>query len=299
MYLIYGETRQVSTRGIVSLNARLAARLYAERYPDRVHPTYEVIKRLDSAYREGRIPGTRGSQSGRPRTIEDDIVLQEREEEPSTSVRMIQSRTGITKSSVYRILKKRYQFHPYHIQRVQTLLQGDYVKRVLFCRRMLELNRQDPDFFHKVLWTDESQCRRDGYLNLHNIHSWQLENPHETREDRSQYMFKINLWTGIFNGSILGPVELPPALNGENYLAFLQHQLPTLLEDVPLQTRATMWYQNDGCPAHYARDVRAYLDDRFPGRWIGRLGPILWPPRSPDLNPLDFFIGVVSRIKCT
>ncbi|CAG4962425.1 unnamed protein product [Parnassius apollo] len=82
MYLIYGETRKVSTRGIVSLNARLAARLYAERYPDRRHPTYEVIERLDSAYREGRIPGTRGSQSGSPRTIEDDVVLQDCEEDP-------------------------------------------------------------------------------------------------------------------------------------------------------------------------------------------------------------------------
>ncbi|CAK1590996.1 unnamed protein product [Parnassius mnemosyne] len=164
---------------------------------------------------------------------------------------------------------------------------------------MLQLNRQDTDFYRKVLWTDESQCRRNGYLNLYNIHNWQLENPHETREDRSQYMFKINLWTGIFNGSILGPIELPPTLNGENFLAFLQHQLPTLLENVPLQTRATMWYQNDGCPAHYARDVRAYLDDRFSRRWIRRLGPILCPSRSTDLNPLYFFIGVVLRIKCT
>ncbi|CAG4985261.1 unnamed protein product [Parnassius apollo] len=113
MYLIYGETRKVSTRGIVSLNARLAARLYAERYPDRMsNPTYEVIERLDSAYREGRIPGARGSQSGRPRTIEDDVVLQEREEDPSTSVRMIQSRTGIPKSSVHRILKKKVSISP-------------------------------------------------------------------------------------------------------------------------------------------------------------------------------------------
>jgi len=24
-------------------------------------------------------------------------------------------------------------------------------------------------------------------------------------------------------------------------------------------------------------------------RWIGRGGPIPWPPRSPDLNSLDFF----------
>lgn len=35
--------------------------------------------------------------------------------------------------------------------------------------------------------------------------------------------------------------------------------------------------------------MRQYLDQEYPGRWIGRLGPILWPPRSPDLNPLDFF----------
>lgn len=50
-----------------------------------------------------------------------------------------------------------------------------------------------------------------------------------------------------------------------------------------------MWLQNDGCPAHYGREVRAYQNLKYPGRWIGRLAPILWPPRSPDPNPLDFF----------
>ncbi|PSN32148.1 hypothetical protein C0J52_23854, partial [Blattella germanica] len=28
----------------------------------------------------------------------------------------------------------------------------------------------------------------------------------------------------------------------------------------------------------------------FPDRWIGRGGPIPWPARSPDLNPLDYFL---------
>jgi hypothetical protein len=26
----------------------------------------------------------------------------------------------------------------------------------------------------------------------------------------------------------------------------------------------------------------------FPGRWVGRDGPIPWPPPSPDITPLDF-----------
>lgn len=70
---------------------------------------------------------------------------------------------------------------------------------------------------------------------------------------------------------------------------FLQNDLQTLLEDVPLSTYREMWFQQDGCPAHYARPVRDYLNTEYPGRWIGRRGSILWPPRSPDLNPLDFF----------
>jgi hypothetical protein len=33
-----------------------------------------------------------------------------------------------------------------------------------------------------------------------------------------------------------------------------------------------------------------YLDSHYPGRWIGRIGPVVWPPRSPDLTPADFYL---------
>ena len=34
------------------------------------------------------------------------------------------------------------------------------------------------------------------------------------------------------------------------------------------------------------------MDAAFPNRWIERDGPILWPPRSPDITPLLlFFMG--------
>jgi hypothetical protein len=35
-------------------------------------------------------------------------------------------------------------------------------------------------------------------------------------------------------------------------------------------------------------EVRQFLDDQLPGRWIGRVGPIPWPPRLPYLKPQDF-----------
>ena len=33
-----------------------------------------------------------------------------------------------------------------------------------------------------------------------------------------------------------------------------------------------------------------FLDATFPNRWIGRDGPTSWPPRSPDITPLDLFL---------
>ena len=37
------------------------------------------------------------------------------------------------------------------------------------------------------------------------------------------------------------------------------------------------------------------FDETFPGRWIGRRGPIEWPARSPDLTPPDFFLWGVLK----
>ena len=54
--------------------------------------------------------------------------------------------------------------------------------------------------------------------------------------------------------------------------------------------RRVMWLLHDGAPAHFAVNVRTHLNRVFPGRWIGRGGPVAWPARSPDLNPCDFWL---------
>jgi len=60
------------------------------------------------------------------------------------------------------------------------------------------------------------------------------------------------------------------------------------LQDVPLATRIANYFQHDGAPSHYTRHVMQHLNDTFPNRWIGRGSTINWPPKSPDLIPLDF-----------
>jgi hypothetical protein len=66
--------------------------------------------------------------------------------------------------------------------------------------------------------------------------------------------------------------------------------LPVLIEDVPLAVRRDKWFQHDGAPAHFSAQTQQHLNTQFPDRWLGRGGPVSWPAKSPDLNPLDLFL---------
>jgi hypothetical protein len=57
-----------------------------------------------------------------------------------------------------------------------------------------------------------------------------------------------------------------------------------------LATVARMWFMHDGAPALFSREVRMWLNRRFQQRWIGWRGRVAWPARSPDLNPVEFFL---------
>jgi hypothetical protein len=70
----------------------------------------------------------------------------------------------------------------------------------------------------------------------------------------------------------------------------LESSLPDLLADVPLIIRRELHFMQDGAPSHFSLVARMHLNRKFPGRWVGAGVPIAWSPRSPDLNPLDFYM---------
>ena len=87
-----------------------------------------------------------------------------------------------------------------------------------------------------------------------------------------------------------GAVILDDRMTGQNYLDFLQNQLPKQLEDVPLTTRIAMFFQHDADPSHHTRHVMQHLNDTSLNRWIGLDSTIIWPPRSPNLTTFDFHL---------
>jgi len=99
---------------------------------------------------------------------------------------------------------------------------------------------------------------------------------------------QLSVWCGVSYRGIVGPFFFEGTVTGAAYLIMLQ--VSTVPAVRQLCGDEDMWYQQDGTPPHYHRDVRAYLDNTFPNQWIGCRGSVEYPPKSPDLTPPDFFL---------
>ncbi|GFV09065.1 uncharacterized protein TNCV_1707921 [Trichonephila clavipes] len=65
--------------------------------------------------------------------------------------------------------------------------------------------------------------------------------------------------------------------------------VPVLLQSVPANIKARMWFQHDGTPAHFSADVQSALIQHIQVNGLDEGGPINWPARSLGLSFLDFF----------
>lgn len=279
--------------GVVDGNSVAAVREYQRRFPNRRIPDSKVFSRTFARLKEtgcvaSNFRESRSGSSAERADVEQDVV-DFFSQNPEASTRRVAQQLGLRSVDVWRIVK-REGLRPYHHVPVQALLEGDYSRRVQFCRWLLDCDLRNRSFLNRILWTDESQFTRDGVTNFHNLHTWSDINPHKTRSTSFQHKFSVNVWAGIIGNRLIGPFLLPQVLNSQIYLNFLENTLPALLEDIPLLTRRSLFYQHDGAPAHTSTIVKEKLQQMFPERWIGRNGPIPWPARSPDLTPLDFFL---------
>ena len=137
-----------------------------------------------------------------------------------------------------------------------------------------------------MCFSDEATFHVCGKVNKHNIRIWGSQNPCEVLE-RERDIPKINVWCGLMHNQIIGPfIFAESTITANIYLDMLKHYVVPQLEE--FQPRVV--FQQDGAPPHWGLIVCDFVNETFPNRWIGRNGPTPWPPRSPDITPLDFFL---------
>lgn len=270
-----------------------------ERRFNELHPERPVsrkyLRKLINKFREtGSVSNVKNP--GRPKLPEDTEfeIVAEFIEHPQSSTRSVARTLRVSQRKVVTTLKSNH-FHPYKIHLHQELNDDDPDRRLQFCETMDNLSTANPDFVKNICFSDESAFFLNGFVNRHNCRYWDVNNPHILRESVTQYPQKVNVWAGILGDHIIGPIFFRGNLNGPLYLQMLRDQIiPSITNVVENHNEDfdenEVRFQQDGAPPHFHRDVRAYLDETFPGKWIGRRGSIEWPARSPDMTPLDFFL---------
>jgi hypothetical protein len=233
--------------------------------------------------------------TGRPQSVRTDElrgnIAASLERSPQKSTRRLSAELGCSHVTVYRALKD-MNYHPFRPRLVHGLLEDDPLQRVEFCERFMNMVEDNPTLVDRVIWSDEAMFKLNGHINRHNCVYWDSDNPKIIMEKEVNAP-GVMAWAGIWSEGIIGPFFFDGNVDGPSYLALLNDQFwPQMGRVVEEQD---LWFMQDGAPAHWAKTVRAWLNEKFPRRWIGRGGEIPWPPRSPDLTPPDFFLWGVLK----
>ena len=226
-------------------------------------------------------------RSGRPLTAtgeENKQIIQEQlNENPHTSIRRLSNENDIPSTSVFRCVKK-LGMKPYKPSCCQILSDGDNDRRLQFSEIMIHRFQADPAWLRKLVFSDECNFYLNGTINKHNIHFWATENPHWRLECKTHNTRYLTVWAAIGWNGLIGLDISDKTMTGDRYCEVLNEYVVPYFRRNP-----SMHYQQDGASPHHSRAARQILDDKLNGRWIGRRGPIEWPARSPDLTPCDYW----------
>ena len=154
---------------------------------------------------------------------------------------------------------------------------------------MIQSGELDPG---NIIFSDESHVYLHSSPNKQNSRQWLAQKP-DTRSSVPLHSQKVTVWCGFNSRKVFGPYFYEDSESGkavtvtkERYTEMLAQIFPEDSEDVDSEAI----FQQDGAPAHTSRMAMEFLSNRFPNRLISKNSDfMMWPPRSPDLNPLDFF----------
>ena len=89
------------------------------------------------------------------------------EQNPTTSTRKRSLQLGISRTSLKRVMKS-LDFYPYKVQLIQELKPQDFQPRLQYAVQLRKLAENEPNFFDKLIMSDEAHFNRNGFANKQN-----------------------------------------------------------------------------------------------------------------------------------
>ena len=197
------------------------------------------------------------------------------------SIRKAASAVDVSPTLVYHILHDDLHLKPHKYQEWHKLDAHDYEKRVEFAHWFLSRPKEAKYFF---ICSDEAYFYLTLPINKQNNRMWSDSRPLEGIE-MALHDRKVLVWCSISANRIFRPYIFEESVNKDNYLQMLQIFFwPKQLHTAAYQK---CYFQQDDVTPHTANIVQEYFRAKFSTKFIDKK---MWPPRSPDLNPCDFYL---------
>ena len=259
-------------------------RAYRSKYKSKSAPSGSVIKNIHNNYLKTGSVG-RKLITSREKTVRTDDLINAIENlhlgDPSISIRKIANLVPASNTVIQQVLREDLNLKSYKIHRTFKLFPADHQKRLNFVQFVKSRRINLETLF---ICSDEAYFYLHGGHNIQNNRVWSIYQPDELSE---QPLFdeKVIVWCAFSAKRVYGPYFFDETVNGENYLDMLKKFFWS--KHISLKNYKDFYFQQDGAPPHRRKIVQTWLKSKFGDRFIDMAN---WPPRSPDLNPCDFFL---------
>lgn len=265
--------------------------LFTTVFPETKIPHRDTVRDLIAKFRStGSVADA--PRSGRPSVLSDDKILDISDKmaiSPNKSLRRLALESEVSYGTAHTAVKKKLKLFPYKVTAMQELKPTDPGKRLEYCEWFNNFIQQNGiDVLDETFFTDEAWFHLSGYMNSQNSRMWNTENPFCIHEE-PLHSAKIGVWIGISRRRIVGPIFFNGTINAQRYCTDI---LYPFIGELELSEILNGHFQQDSATAHTARVSMALLADVFGDRIISQG---LWPPRSPDLTPPDFFFWGAAK----
>lgn len=252
-----------------------------------------TIRKWTERFREGRDSVTDDQRSGRPVTASGDEAVVNIEaflrDHPKATCRNMEEQLGLSKSSVFRILKEKLHYSKLCARWVPHMLtEMNKECRLLFCSNLLNMMDNNAEsFMQRIITGDETWLYAFDPEPKMQAREWRRKGtspPVRAKDERSvgEKVMAVVFYDpfGLVYVEYLNHGE---TVTGQRYVQVLHNLADAIRVNRPTKGATSVLFHHDNAPAHRSLVCRQALTSL--GFEILRHAPY-----SPDLSPCDFHL---------
>lgn len=260
-----------------------------------------LIKKIDATGSIDRQVGSGRKRSARTEEninrVQDKIISQEGRPGTHLSQRKVAIGVGISQRSVGRIVKSDIGLKCLKKHKAVQLTEENKMARLSRCRKLLR--KFKTDLIKHIFFTDEKLFTVSKPVNSQNDRLYTTTENKKRNvpadrlvQEKQKFSKSVMVSAGVSEMGCTDIYFIEPGvkIDGKYYRDVLLKDC--LLPDMRAITPDFI-FQQDSAPSHTAREtVQLLIDETH-----DFIEPTLWPPNSPDLNPMDYGVWGVLQEK--